>query len=70
MMIQLGAGHTRVRHPLKAQYKRNLQQIEVIVANYEIYKEENNISGYLKAISYKIKLNLEEQLEEQEQEQE
>lgn len=69
MMIQLGAGHTRVRHPMKAQYRKNLEQIEVIVGNYNQYKDENNIFQYLKSISYKIKLNLEEE-QEQEQEQE
>lgn len=63
-MIQLGAGHTRIRYPTKGKYKRNQQQIEVIVGSYENYKHENNIMQYLKSISYKNKLYAEEEVEE------
>lgn len=69
MMIQLNTGHTRIRYPVKGKYKRNQEQIEVIVGNYEQYKESNNIHQYLKAISYKIKLNAENtEIEQEEQE--
>lgn len=53
-IIQLEAGHTRVRYPIKPKYKKNQDQIEIIVGNYETFKEENNIMNYLKNISYKI----------------
>lgn len=68
MMIQLGAGHTRVRYPIKGRYRKNQEQIEVIVGNYETYKTENNIMQYLRAISFKIKLTSEDPEQQEEQE--
>lgn len=54
MMIQLQAGHRRIRYPVKGQYKRNQDQIETIVGNYNTYKDEGNILTYLLAISFKL----------------
>ena len=60
LMIQLNAGHTRIRYPIKGKYLRNQRQIEIIVGNYNTYKTEGNVLEYLKAISYKIKLYAED----------
>lgn len=61
MMTQLLAGHTRIRHAVKGVVKRNQEQIEIIVGNYATYKEEENVLTYLKAIGYKLKLQVEEE---------
>lgn len=60
MMIQLSAGHTRVRHPIKASIRRNQEMIERIVENYQTYKDDDNVLTYLKAIGYKLKLKAQE----------
>lgn len=62
-MTQLMAGHTRIRYPVKRQYKRNQHQIEQIVSNYNTYKAEGNVLTYLLAISFKLKLTNEAQTE-------
>lgn len=62
-MTQLMAGHTRIRYPVKGQYKRNQHQIEQIVSNYNTYKAEGNVLTYLLAISFKLKLTNEAQTE-------
>ena len=68
LIVQLNAGHTRIRYPVKATYKRNQAQIEVIVGNYDQYKEEENILRYLKALNYKVKLYaVEEEKQDQEE---
>ena len=56
MIIQLLSGHTRIRYPVKGKYTKNQEQVARIVARYQIYKNENDILTYLKAISYKLKL--------------
>lgn len=66
LMMQLQAGHLRIRYPMKQKYRENLEQIERIVANYEVFKDQNNIFQYLRAISYKIKLRLQEEEEQEE----
>lgn len=53
MMNQLLMGHTRIPYPVKGQYKRNQEFIEVILGNYNNYKEEGNILTYLLTINYK-----------------
>ena len=55
-MVQLNAGHSRIRYPIKKKYKQNQKQIETIVDQYETYKEQNMLLQYLTAISYKTKL--------------
>lgn len=66
LIVQLNAGHTRIRYPIKGVYKRNQSQMEVIVGNYNHYKEEGNILRYLEALSYRIKLYAEEEEAEEE----
>lgn len=56
LMIQLAAGHTRVRYPIKGKYKTNQLQIEQTVNRYQDFKDAGTIMQYLKSISYKIKL--------------
>lgn len=51
-MMQLAAGHTRIRYSVKGQYKRNQQQIEVVVVMLNTFKEEGSIITCLKAMSY------------------
>lgn len=65
-ILQLEAGHTRVRYPIKPQYKKNQEQIEVIVGNYENFKNEGNVMQYLKNISYRIKLYAVDEVDEEE----
>lgn len=68
IITQLDGGHTRVRHPVRGSVKRNQEQVEVIVGNYQNYKSEDNIVTYLLAIGYKLKLKeavVEEQFNEQ-----
>lgn len=65
LMIQLQGGHTRIRYPMKGQYKRNMEQVERIVGNYQNFKDANNVRQYLLSISYKLKLYSEEEPEEE-----
>lgn len=64
MMIQIAAGHTRVRYPIKGKYKSNQLQVEQIVNRYQAFKDNGNIMQYLKSISYKLKLRAEPDQEE------
>lgn len=69
LMIQLAAGHTRVRYPIKGKYKTNQLQIEQTVNRYQVFKDTGTVMQYLKSISYKIKLQNEpEQTTEEEEE--
>lgn len=68
-ILQLEAGHSRVRYPVKPSYKKNLEMIERIVENYQHFKDGNNISQYLKNISYRIKLYRENEVVEETEEQ-
>lgn len=56
-IIQLEAGHNRIRYPIKPGYKKNQEQIERIVGNYDTFRNEGNVMQYLMSISYRIKLN-------------
>lgn len=56
LMLQLAAGHSRIRYPVKGEYRRNQEHIERIVNNYNTYKDSNTIWTYMKAISLRIKL--------------
>lgn len=64
MMVQIQAGHTRVRYPIKGKYKSNQLQVEQIVNRYQAFKDNGNVMQYLKSISYKLKLRAEPDQEE------
>lgn len=55
-ITQLHGGHTRVKHPIKKKYAAKQAKISNIVAQYNVYKDEDNIFQYLRAISYNTKL--------------
>ena len=44
-----------MRHPLRLSYLQNQKFIETIVGRYAVYKAENDIRTYLKAIAYRLK---------------
>lgn len=48
------------KNPIKGTYRKNPEQIERIVNNYQNYKSNGQVIRYLEAIAYKIKLNSEE----------
>lgn len=56
MIMQLEAGHSRIKYPIKNKYLLNMEQLENIVERYEVEKSGGRIINYLKAIAYKIKL--------------
>lgn len=65
---QLLAGHTRIRYPVKGKFKKNQEYIERIVTMYDTYKSNGNITNYLMAISYRLKLYAEVAEEEEQNE--
>lgn len=68
LMLQLAAGHTRIRYPVKGIYRKNQEQIERIVQNYQVYKNNGTVLNmYMKAIALRIKLNAEEVEDETEE---
>lgn len=61
LIMQLAAGHSRIRYPVKVVYRKNQEQIERIVNNYQSYKDNGTVTTlYMKAISLRIKLMAEE----------
>ena len=54
MIVQLEGGH-RVKYPGRKIDVRNDEMVKKIVHNYAIYKADNSISTYLRAICYKLK---------------
>ena len=57
LFAQLAAGHIKIRHPIRKIYKTNQDYIEVMVANYEHYKNQKKNDAYLQGISYRLKIH-------------
>lgn len=51
----LRGGHSRIRHPVRRLSQQQERYIAGAVADYEIYKREENVDGYLRSIAYRLK---------------
>lgn len=54
-IIQIRGGHRRIRFPLRKEYEEQNRIIETITANYDDYKERDDLETFLRAIAFRLK---------------
>lgn len=54
-IVQILAGHRRVKHPIPKSYAQNHAQIKNMVSHYEAYKADDDLITYLRGIGYHLK---------------
>lgn len=65
-LVQILAGHRRVKHPIPRSYYRHHNQIKTMVSNYRVYKEDEDLITYLRGIGYHLKRHAAVDSEEEE----